>query len=413
MSQKPAIVFSRVSKLYRLQQHRTLKELLPALFKRRAKDTSDGDPKGLLRGGGARKNLWALKNVSFQIKKGETVGIIGPNGAGKSTILKLIAGVTKPTKGKITVNGRVSPLIELGAGFHPDLTGRENIYLNGAILGLPKKEIDKKFKEIVDFAELWDFIDQPVKRYSSGMYMRLGFSIAVHAIFDILLIDEILAVGDLRFQQKCFERMREIKDKKTIVFVSHDLGSIRAFCDKVFLLGKGKIKGAGNSDEMVDRYIFSQGESKEKGSEKTVSSKRKRVNKLLKITAVKFLDKKGRVKTTFLSGEKMIININYQAQKKLDNVVFGIAFYRDDGTHLYGTNSLLQDRKIKIKKGRGAVEFSVHKLPVLSGKVLVTAAIHNSAYQNYDWREKEFSFNVFQAGSSADGFVDFDAILEG
>lgn len=234
-----AVKFSSVSKLYHLQPHRTLKELLPAAIRRK----------------GEKKELWAIKDISFEIKKGETVGIIGPNGAGKSTVLKLIAKVTSPTKGKVMVNGRVSPLIELGAGFHPEMSGAENIYLNGVILGLSKKAIDKKFKEIVDFAELWDFIDQPVKHYSSGMYMRLGFAIAVQVEPEILLIDEILAVGDTAFQAKCFARMQAFKKAGiTIIYVSHSLPVIKEFCKKAIYLDNSKLIAQGASAEVCEIY---------------------------------------------------------------------------------------------------------------------------------------------------------------
>lgn len=238
-SENDAVVFRNVSKFYYLQSQRTLKEFLPAF----------------LRGKQTKKELWALKNVSFKVRRGETLGIVGPNGAGKSTVLKLIAGVTQPSKGKIIVNGKVSPLIELGAGFHPELTGRENIYLNGSILGLKRTEIDKKFKSIVDFAELWDFIDTPIKFYSSGMYMRLGFSIAISVEPEILLIDEILAVGDASFQKKCLEKMNEFKKNKvTIVFVSHNLGAIKDFCQRAIWLERGKIKEEGEPEKVITAY---------------------------------------------------------------------------------------------------------------------------------------------------------------
>jgi ABC-type polysaccharide/polyol phosphate transport system ATPase subunit len=216
-----AIKFNHVTKEFSLLSHKTFKEFLPALLK--GEDTS--------------KNFIALNDINFEITKGETVGIIGPNGSGKSTILKLIAGVMSPTKGTVTVNGRVSPLIELGAGFHFELSGRENVYLNGAILGLSQKEIDNNFKSIVDFADIWDYIDQPVKRYSSGMYMRLAFSIAVHVNPEILLVDEILAVGDPDFQQKCFKKMEEFKKiGVTIIFVSHDIQLVNKFCNRTLEL---------------------------------------------------------------------------------------------------------------------------------------------------------------------------------
>jgi len=234
------IRFENVTKTFSLLSHRTFKEFLPALIK--GEDTS--------------KNFTALDNISFDIKKGETVGIIGPNGSGKSTILKLIAGVMSPTTGQIKVIGRVSPLIELGAGFHFELTGRENIYLNGSILGMSHRQIDQNLQSIIDFSEIEEYIDQPVKRYSSGMYMRLAFSIAVHVNPDILLVDEILAVGDPEFQQKCFQKMDEFKKSKdiTIVFVSHNLDQVEKFCDRVIYLNHSKIISDGKPFEIIKTY---------------------------------------------------------------------------------------------------------------------------------------------------------------
>lgn len=235
-----AISIKGVSKLFRLQKQRTFKELLPALA---------GGQKAV-------ETFWALQDINLDIKKGETVGIIGPNGAGKSTLLKLMAGVTKPTKGEIKINGDIAPLIELGAGFHPELTGRENITLNGVILGMSKEQVAKKFKEIVDFAQLWEFIDQPIKHYSSGMYLRLAFSVAVHTNPDILLIDEILAVGDASFQGKCFAKMEEFKKEGvTIILVSHSLGQIQEFCTRAVYLDKHKILMNDGAEEVCERYL--------------------------------------------------------------------------------------------------------------------------------------------------------------
>jgi ABC-type polysaccharide/polyol phosphate transport system ATPase subunit len=392
-----SVEFKSVSKIYNLQNQRTLKEMLPVLFKKKIS--------------GKKKNkLYAVDNISFQVKQGETVGIIGPNGAGKSTILKLIAGVTQPTSGEVNINGRVSPLIELGAGFHPDLTGKENIYLNGSILGLTKKEIDKKFKKIVDFADLWEFINQPVKNYSSGMYMRLGFSIAINAFYELLLIDEILAVGDFRFQQKCYEKLREAKDKgKTIIFVTHDLSAARAFCDRIIITEKGKIVEQGQPDEMVDKYVHS--ESGKKDSKKITGTKKQKENnkKEIFIEKVVFKDKNNQRKSTFLSGEKMKVSIKYQSNKDFKDIVFGIAFYKEDGTHLYGTNSLIQERNLKIEKGNGQVSFKINSLPILYGRILVTAAIHSRDHQKYDWQEKKYSFSVFKSKAEGDGLIDFGA----
>lgn len=204
-----------------------------------------------------QEDFWAIRNVSFEIKKGESVGIIGLNGSGKSTLLKLISGVLVPTKGKITVEGKISPLIELGAGFHPELTGRENIYLNGTILGLSKREINRKFDKIVNFSELSDFIDTPVKHYSSGMYMRLGFSIAVHVEPDILLIDEILTVGDIAFQKKCLKKMKEFHEKGvTIIIISHSTELIKVLCEKAILINHGKFLATGSIEKVIDKYNY-------------------------------------------------------------------------------------------------------------------------------------------------------------
>lgn len=234
-----AIIFEKVEKEYLLQHQKTLKEMIDALFKRKK----------------TLERVQALKNITLTIKKGETLGVIGKNGAGKSTLLKLIAGVSYPSKGKVKVYGRVVPLIELGAGFHPELTGRENIYLNGVILGLTEKQIKEKIKEIILFSEIEKFIDTPVKFYSSGMYMRLAFSVSVFVDPEILLIDEILAVGDSYFQKKCLNKMNEFKKKGvTIVFVSHNLETIKNFCHRVIYLKEGKIIADGKPDAVLKSY---------------------------------------------------------------------------------------------------------------------------------------------------------------
>ena len=238
-SASPAVKLDHVSKLYHHQKQKTLKELVHALLKHQ--------PTG--------ESFWALRHINLTVSQGETVGIIGPNGSGKSTLLKLIAGVSQPTKGKITVNGRIAPLIELGAGFHPELSGRENIFLNGVILGMSRQEIEQKFDQIVDFAELWQFIDQPVKHYSSGMYLRLAFAVAVHTQPDILLVDEILAVGDESFQKKCFDKMAEFQKKGcTIIYVTHALATLENFCHRVILLDHGKIIFSGPAKTVIQHY---------------------------------------------------------------------------------------------------------------------------------------------------------------
>lgn len=240
MKPKSAISFQNVSKRFVLQGDKTLKEIIPSLIK----------------GNGLGHVYTALDGISFDILEGETVGIIGKNGAGKSTIMKLIAGVTYPTKGKVNVHGKVSPLIELGAGFHHELTGLENIYLNAAILGMHKKEIAEKVEAIIEFSGLADFMDLPVKRYSTGMYMRLAFSIAIQSTANILLLDEILAVGDEEFQDKCLDYLENLKEQKdkTIIFISHDEKAVKSFCSRSILIDHGKLLDDGPTKEVFKRY---------------------------------------------------------------------------------------------------------------------------------------------------------------
>ena len=238
-SEDTAIELLNVSKRFQLAEGRTLREFVPALLK----------------GRGWSPPFYALRGIDFTICRGETVGIVGRNGSGKSTILKLIAGVMAPSEGEVHVHGRVSPLIELGAGFHPDLTGRENVYLNAAILGMSNREARATFSDIVDYAELWDFIDTPVKRYSSGMYMRLGFSVAVHSNPDILLVDEVLAVGDAVFAEKCNEKIRQFQRQGvTIIIVSHALDTLHEFCSRALLLNGGHLVEDGPTEATIIRY---------------------------------------------------------------------------------------------------------------------------------------------------------------
>jgi ABC-type polysaccharide/polyol phosphate transport system ATPase subunit len=235
-----AIEFQGVSKRFQLQEGATLREFLPAVLK----------------GKGWSDPFYALRDVSFSIASGETVGIIGRNGSGKSTILKLIAGVMAPTTGDVQVSGRVSPLIELGAGFHPDLTGSENVILNGCILGMAGKEVRERFDDIVSFAELREFIDTPVKRYSSGMYVRLGFSVAVHSNPEILLVDEVLSVGDAHFQEKCLAKMDEFQSRGvTIIVVSHSMGLVKKFCHRAMLIDGGRLVEEGATREVIPHYL--------------------------------------------------------------------------------------------------------------------------------------------------------------
>jgi len=280
-----------VSKRFsRGEMHDSLRDFIPSLF---AKLTGRARAAPT-----ASKEFWALKDVSFQLNRGEAFGIIGANGAGKSTILKLITGIMKPTSGRIDLNGRLSALIEVGAGFHPDLTGRENIYLNGTILGMRRAEIDRKFDAIVEFSGLADFIDTPVKRYSTGMYARLGFSVAAHVDPDILIVDEVLSVGDIVFQNRCLEKMNDIiRSGATVIFVSHNLRAIAELCPRSILLEQGKVTAAGPSQEVLRAYL-----------ERSSAQGRLSRSKALLVSRVKVRNSRSEA-VSFESGDKIWVDV--------------------------------------------------------------------------------------------------------
>ena len=285
-----------------------------------------------------RELFWALKNISFELKKGEILGIIGPNGAGKSTLLKMLARVMVPTSGKVFIEGRIGALIELAAGFHPELTGRENIYLYGSIMGMKKREINEKFQEIVDFSGLEKFLDTPLKRYSSGMKARLGFSVSAHINPNILLIDEVLSVGDLSFQAKCLSKMEEYKNKGiTIIFVSHNMDSIRKICQRTILLKKGQILIDGDTGEAIDKYF--RVVSEERKNLFFVSSDGQR-KEMVKIKDVQLLNSKGQLSSHFSTGETAIFKykVFFRGDAK---VFFNFLVWRSDRLLVYDTSQYL------------------------------------------------------------------------
>lgn len=333
------------------------------------------------------EEFWALKDVSITVKKGETLGIIGANGCGKSTLLKIIAGILRPNTGRIVVNGKIAALLELGAGFQGDLTGRENIYLNGAILGLSKKEIDKKYDDIVAFSELDHFIDNQVKNYSSGMYMRLGFAVAVNVNPDILLVDEVLAVGDEAFQKKCLEKIYEFqKAGKTILFVTHDMSTASQVCNRLVMLEKGVVKDQGKPAKIAKKYhsvMLGQFNENEWGSREAT------------ITSVKFLNCDGQEKSVFDFNQGMTIIINYKVQKKIPSLAAGIMIYDPKGREVYGTNTKLKGVDINTRIGEGAVKFHLDYLPLLPGKHGVTVALTSTDYkETYHWQEQSYIFKI-------------------
>jgi len=280
-----------------------------------------------------QEEFWALQDVSFEVKQGECVGIIGRNGAGKSTLLKILSRITEPTTGRIELNGRVASLLEVGTGFHPELTGRENIYLNGAILGMGKAEIKKKFDEIVAFAEVEKFLDTPVKRYSSGMYVRLAFAVAAHLEQEILVVDEVLAVGDIAFQKKCLGKMRNVAQKgRTVLFVSHNLSAIKLLCQTVLLLAEGKIFFQGQIDCVLDSYIkHNQISSKLPAVKEFTFNKAQIKNNIVHLLKINLIDSFGNIKSSFNLNEKIIIEVTYRVCQSIDNFHFYARVFTEDG----------------------------------------------------------------------------------
>jgi lipopolysaccharide transport system ATP-binding protein len=316
----------------------------------------------------------ALKDVSFSVNKGEAVGIIGPNGAGKSTILKILSRITYPSTGTVKINGRVASLLEVGTGFNPELTGRENIYLNGAILGMTRREISSKFDDIVNFAEIDKFLDTPVKRYSSGMYIRLAFSIAAHLEPEILLIDEVLAVGDAKFQKKSLGKMDQVTkgNNRTIIFVSHDLGAIKKICKKCILIDSGKMVKFGPTKEVIEDYLDMIDLENTEGESKSI--KRTGSGKII-IESVKVSDTKGKILNHVVNGETIKFIFNYNSLGDYKKVNLSFSLHTQLSQNLILHQSKYTDDYFDVKKGKGKIEFVYKDFPLISGIYLVNLRI--------------------------------------
>lgn len=330
------------------------------------------------------QEFWAVRDVSFEVRRGEALGIIGHNGAGKSTILKLLSSITAPTSGEIEINGRLSALIEVGSGFHQELTGRENIYLNGSILGMRRREITEKLDRILDFAGVRQFIDVPVKRYSSGMYVRLGFSIAAHLDPDILLLDEVLAVGDAAFQAKCLQRIEDLKRAgTTIVFISHDLSAVERLCDRVLLLNRGEIIADGFPFDVITRYQRISANYLPAISLEAVAGNESRG---AEITSVTFYDFEGRETRAFRTGEPFKVCIECVAQGWIQDAVFEALFDIGNGPHCHFTTEL-SDERIDLRPGTGVIEFYCAELGLRPGGYKVDIRVKHRGVLDYiDWK---------------------------
>jgi len=389
-----AVALEGVSKKFTLHHDR------PRSFQEVFLSTLRGDRKN------SREEFWALRDISFEIAQGESLGVIGPNGAGKSTLLKLVSRIIEPTSGRVQVDGRVGALLELGAGFHPDLTGRENIYLNGSILGLGRAQIRQKLDAIIAFAELERFIDVPVRHYSSGMYVRLGFSVAVHTDPEILLVDEVLAVGDHNFQHKCIDRIAEMQQRGvTICYVSHDLGTVQRLCSRAVWLQDGLVRAAGDVADTIASYLRHMSSQEESRTAMARSSdvdldpaaQHRWGTGEVRILSVSLLDGDGVDRNVFRVGETWVARIHYRTTTRIEKPVFGLAIHRHDGTHVCGPNTASSRLDIPSINGEGDVFYRIDSLPLLEGTYWVSVAVHNQAdTAMYDYHDRLYAFRVRQ-----------------
>ena len=339
----------------------------------------------------------ALDGVSLDVQAGKTVGIIGRNGSGKSSLLKLIAGIGKPTSGTVRVSGRVSALIELGAGFHPEISGRENVFINGMMLGLSKGDIARRFDEIVAFAELGDFIDAPVKTYSSGMYMRLGFAVAINVDPDVLLVDEVLAVGDEAFTHKCLDKFADFRRRgKTVVLVTHTLDLVTRLCDEAIWLDAGRLRAQGDPKRVVDAYLLEVAavENHEPPAPAPTASEGRWGSREAEILQVELLRPDGTVGQVFESGQHMRIRVEVRAQRPLEDFVFGIGLFTADGVCCFGTNTHIEGCISHSFAGDGEFIVDIERLDLVAGAYRLDVAVHRQDGVPYDYHRLLYSFRV-------------------
>src|SRR5215467_12580976 len=418
-----AIELTNVTKIYRRYSGRQFATLKSALLQR-----------SILRDLQVNETFPALTDVSFSVPKGSTYGAIGRNGSGKSTALKLVAGITKPTSGTVQVTGRISALIELGAGFHPEISGRENVFINGIMLGLSKREIQERFDEIVEFAELTEFIDAPVKTYSSGMYMRLGFAVAIHVDPDVLLVDEVLAVGDEGFTHKCLDKFAEFRRRnKTILLVTHSLNLVERFCDEALWLDTGRAMTHGDPKRVVGAYLTKVEEGEEqllatetaravhdanaaghggqdgaqlKDGEATLERPADPTSNMfqategrwgsreVEITDVAFLDRSGQPSFVFHSGDPISVRVKLRAAHPVDDFVFGVGLFNADGVCCYGTNTYLEELNPQRLSGEAGATFSIDALDLVEGTYKLDVAVHKKDGYPYDYHRLLYTFRV-------------------
>ena len=357
--------------------------------------------------GAKADGFWALRDVNFKIHQGQTVGVIGPNGSGKSSLLGLIAQTMVPTEGTVRTTGRISALLELGAGFHPDLSGRENIYLNAAILGIPREDIRRRFDHIVDFAELREFIDMPVKHYSSGMYVRLAFSVAVEMNPDILLIDEVLAVGDISFQMKCLDRIRQFQKKgKTILFVSHALETVEEFCSDVLLIHEGRFIMQGKPSDVIFSYL------KSYMVKLGLFSVEEHGTREVEMRSIRLLDATGAETSTFYTGGAMTVEIGYHAHRRIETPVFGFSIKTGNGFYVFGSNTQIAKVPIAAIEGDGRVRLRIEPLTLKQGRFFLSLAVHSWDHKIQYHRQEDLHPFLIKDVSDDKGVFQLNCVWE-
>ncbi len=343
--------------------------------------------------------IWALKDISFKVEQGEVFGIIGPNGSGKSTILKILSKITYPTSGKAILKGRVSSLLEVGTGFHPELTGRENVYLNGSILGMKRSEIKRKFDEIVDFSGVERFIDTPVKHYSSGMYVRLAFSVAAHLDPEILLVDEVLSVGDMAFRQKSIGKMHEVANSgRTVLFVSHNLNAVKSLCKKGIYLESGGIKALGDIKKVIENY-----ENSVLNYENLDATNTKIVNEIIETKEIVIIESQGNKSSLICSGDNINIAMNLLSKIELKDIRIRLEFKDKKNNVLFVCNNFLTGKTINLNKGENILICKISKLPLNTGIYyidLIMVKNRQTIYSGYNIIKFEVtSGNFYKTGN--------------
>jgi lipopolysaccharide transport system ATP-binding protein len=384
-----AIRAQHLSKLYTIsagkQPHNTLRDQLMAVFERWCRRQVKCHP--------GPRDIWALKDASFEINQGEIVGIIGRNGAGKSTLLKILSRITEPTRGQAEIFGRVGSLLEVGTGFHWELTGRENLYLSGAILGMQKAEIDRKFDQIIAFAEIDQFIDTPVKHYSSGMYMRLAFAVAAYLDPDILLIDEVLSVGDLAFQRKCLEHAKRLQEgNATVLFVSHNMFAIKAICNRVIYVSEGQIRFDGSPEEVIQLYEQESRYTTAAWAQDIVGSDP--AKQAIYITEMEIYDEHGKSRRVFDYGERMRIRFTFEAPQPVSHPNFNLSFIRSDNVACCNFNMTMDGVSIPSLAGKGTIEVLTPPLKLVSELYAIHVMVWDPKFERLYSAQLGITFHV-------------------